>query len=174
MTKFWPAKAAVQILQCLYFSANSSRSCVCGLRRRLHFRRYSVALVCRWDQTHCLGYCRVFGCVDRHGNHHVRQEFLIDYSNKCEGKSAKWYQSVCLPLHYPESAITYGVLGTIPLFLLFLPLEQLTAESVVTIYTLLQGKFGHTESFKRQLKLQYLIFWRVYSNKNYFWIAQVN
>ncbi|MEQ1620574.1 MAG: hypothetical protein ABL919_04140, partial [Methylococcales bacterium] len=77
-----------------------------------------------------MGYCRVFGCVDRHGNHHVRQEFLIDYSNKCEGKSAKWYQSVCLP---------YGVLGTIPLFLLFLPLEQLTAESVVTIYTLLQG-----------------------------------
>ncbi len=36
-------------------------------------------------------------------------------------------------LHLTESAILYGILGTIPLFLLFLLLEHLSADSVVTI-----------------------------------------
>jgi membrane protease YdiL (CAAX protease family) len=45
-------------------------------------------------------------------------------------------------LHYSESAIIYGILGTIPLFLLFLFLEQLTAESVVTIRRLLLETLG--------------------------------
>jgi uncharacterized protein len=45
-------------------------------------------------------------------------------------------------LHYSESAIIYGILGTIPLFLLFLLLEQLTADSVVTIRRLLLETLG--------------------------------
>jgi uncharacterized protein len=45
-------------------------------------------------------------------------------------------------LHYSESAIIYGVLGTMPLFLLFLFLEQLTADSVVTIRRLLLETLG--------------------------------
>jgi uncharacterized protein len=45
-------------------------------------------------------------------------------------------------LHYSESAIIYGLLGTIPLFLLFLLLEQLTADSVVTIRRLLLETLG--------------------------------
>jgi uncharacterized protein len=45
-------------------------------------------------------------------------------------------------LHYSESAIIYGLLGTIPLFLLFLLLEQLTAESVVTIRRFLLETLG--------------------------------
>ncbi len=36
-------------------------------------------------------------------------------------------------LHFSEQAILFGILGTIPLFLLFLLLERITAESVVTI-----------------------------------------
>lgn len=45
-------------------------------------------------------------------------------------------------LHYSESAILYGILGTIPLFLLFLLLEQLTSESVVTIRRFLMETLG--------------------------------
>jgi uncharacterized protein len=45
-------------------------------------------------------------------------------------------------LHFSESAILYGVLGTIPLFLLFLLLEQITAESVVTIRRFLLETLG--------------------------------
>jgi uncharacterized protein len=45
-------------------------------------------------------------------------------------------------LHYSESAILYGILGTIPLFLLFLLMEQLTAEPVVTIRRLLLETLG--------------------------------
>jgi uncharacterized protein len=45
-------------------------------------------------------------------------------------------------LHYSETAIFYGILGTIPLFLLFLLMEQLTAESVVTIRRLLLETLG--------------------------------
>jgi uncharacterized protein len=45
-------------------------------------------------------------------------------------------------LHITESAIFYGILGTIPLFLLFLLMEQLTAESVVTIRRLLLEILG--------------------------------
>jgi uncharacterized protein len=45
-------------------------------------------------------------------------------------------------LHYSETAILYGILGTIPLFLLFLLLEQLTSESVVTIRRFLMETLG--------------------------------
>lgn len=45
-------------------------------------------------------------------------------------------------LHYSEPAIIYGVLGTVPLFLLFLFLEQLTADSVVTIRRFLLQTLG--------------------------------
>lgn len=45
-------------------------------------------------------------------------------------------------LHFSESAILYGILGTIPLFLLFLLLEQITAESVVTIRRFLLETLG--------------------------------
>lgn len=45
-------------------------------------------------------------------------------------------------LHYSEIAIVYGILGTIPLFMLFLLLEQITAESVVTIRRLLLETLG--------------------------------
>jgi membrane protease YdiL (CAAX protease family) len=45
-------------------------------------------------------------------------------------------------LHYSERAIFYGVIGTIPLFLLYLLLEQLTAESVVTIRKFLLETLG--------------------------------
>jgi uncharacterized protein len=45
-------------------------------------------------------------------------------------------------LHYSETAIIYGILGTIPLFLLFLLLEQLTSESVVTIRRFLLETLG--------------------------------
>lgn len=45
-------------------------------------------------------------------------------------------------LHYSENAILYGVLGTIPLFLLFLILERITADSVVTIRRFLLESLG--------------------------------
>jgi uncharacterized protein len=45
-------------------------------------------------------------------------------------------------LHYSEVAIIYGILGTIPLFLLFLLLEHLSAESVVTIRRFLLETLG--------------------------------
>jgi uncharacterized protein len=45
-------------------------------------------------------------------------------------------------LHYSENAILYGILGTIPLFLLFLMLEQITAESVIAIRRLLMETLG--------------------------------
>jgi uncharacterized protein len=45
-------------------------------------------------------------------------------------------------LNFSESAILYGSLGTIPLFLLFLLLEQITAESVVTIRRFLLDTLG--------------------------------
>jgi membrane protease YdiL (CAAX protease family) len=40
-------------------------------------------------------------------------------------------------LHFSEIAIFYGILGTLPLFLLFLALQQMTADSVVSIRRLL-------------------------------------
>jgi uncharacterized protein len=45
-------------------------------------------------------------------------------------------------LHYSEIAIMYGILGTLPLFLLFLLLERLTSESVVTIRRFLLETLG--------------------------------
>jgi uncharacterized protein len=45
-------------------------------------------------------------------------------------------------LHYSETGIIYGILGTIPLFLLFLLLEHLSAESVVTIRRFLLETLG--------------------------------
>ena len=45
-------------------------------------------------------------------------------------------------LHFSEYAIFYGVLGTIPLFLLFLLLEQITADSVVNIRRFLLQTLG--------------------------------
>lgn len=45
-------------------------------------------------------------------------------------------------LQLSESAILYGILGTIPLFLLFLLLEQITAESVVSIRRFLLETLG--------------------------------
>ncbi len=45
-------------------------------------------------------------------------------------------------LHFSESAIAYGVIGTIPLFLLFLTLEQMQTESVIKIKNLLYDTLG--------------------------------
>lgn len=40
-------------------------------------------------------------------------------------------------LHFSEIAIFYGIIGTLPLFLMFLWLQQMTADSVVSIKRLL-------------------------------------
>ncbi|MDI1276690.1 CPBP family intramembrane glutamic endopeptidase [Methylobacter sp.] len=45
-------------------------------------------------------------------------------------------------LHFSESAIAYGVIGTIPLFLLFLTLEQMQAESLLKIKNMLFETLG--------------------------------
>ncbi len=45
-------------------------------------------------------------------------------------------------LHFANSAIFYGIVGTIPLFLLFLVLEQISAESVVAIRRFLLNTLG--------------------------------
>ena len=45
-------------------------------------------------------------------------------------------------LHFSESAIAYGVIGTVPLFLLFLTMEQIQLESVVKIRSLLLETLG--------------------------------
>ncbi len=45
-------------------------------------------------------------------------------------------------LHFSENAIFYGILGTIPLFLMFLLLEQITVDSVVTIRRFLLETLG--------------------------------
>ncbi len=45
-------------------------------------------------------------------------------------------------LHFSESAIAYGVIGTIPLFLLFLTMDHIQAESVVKIKKLLLETLG--------------------------------
>ncbi len=45
-------------------------------------------------------------------------------------------------LHFSETAIAYGTAGTLPLFLLFLFMEQLQTESVVRIKKLLLNTLG--------------------------------
>ncbi|MGZ5027678.1 MAG: CPBP family intramembrane glutamic endopeptidase [Methylobacter sp.] len=45
-------------------------------------------------------------------------------------------------LHFSEPAIAYGVIGTLPLFLLFLSLEQIQAEPVIKIKNLLLETLG--------------------------------
>jgi uncharacterized protein len=45
-------------------------------------------------------------------------------------------------LHYSETAFIYGILGAMPLFLLFLILEQITSESVIAIRRLLLETLG--------------------------------
>ena len=45
-------------------------------------------------------------------------------------------------LHFSEPAIVYGVIGTLPLFLLFLFLEQIQAEPVVKIKNVLLETLG--------------------------------
>lgn len=45
-------------------------------------------------------------------------------------------------LYFSESAIAYGVVGTIPLFLLFLTLEQIQTESTIKIKNLLFETLG--------------------------------
>ena len=45
-------------------------------------------------------------------------------------------------LHFSESAIAYGVIGTMPLFLLFLTMEQMRADSVVKIKNVLYETLG--------------------------------
>jgi membrane protease YdiL (CAAX protease family) len=45
-------------------------------------------------------------------------------------------------LYFSEAAIVYGVIGTIPLFLMFLALEQIKGESVVTIRKMLLNTLG--------------------------------
>ncbi|MFZ2403821.1 MAG: CPBP family intramembrane glutamic endopeptidase [Methylobacter sp.] len=45
-------------------------------------------------------------------------------------------------LHFSESAIAYGIAGTMPLFLLYLTLEQLQTESVVKIKNMLFETLG--------------------------------
>jgi membrane protease YdiL (CAAX protease family) len=45
-------------------------------------------------------------------------------------------------LHFSESAIAYGVIGTMPLFLLFLTMEQMQSESVIKIKNMLYETLG--------------------------------
>lgn len=45
-------------------------------------------------------------------------------------------------LHFSESAIAFGVVGTMPLFLLFLAMEQMQAESVIKIKNVLYDTLG--------------------------------
>lgn len=45
-------------------------------------------------------------------------------------------------LYFSEAAIAYGVIGTIPLFLMFLALEQVKGKSVVTIRKMLLNTLG--------------------------------
>ncbi|MFA6162743.1 MAG: CPBP family intramembrane glutamic endopeptidase [Methylobacter sp.] len=45
-------------------------------------------------------------------------------------------------LHFSETVIAYGVIGTAPLFLLFLTMEQIQLESVVKIRSLLLETLG--------------------------------
>lgn len=45
-------------------------------------------------------------------------------------------------LHFSEAAIAYGVIGTAPLFLLFLAIEQIQLESIVKIRSLLLETLG--------------------------------
>ncbi len=45
-------------------------------------------------------------------------------------------------LHFSETAIAYGVIGTVPLFLMFLAMEQIQLESVVKIRNLLLETLG--------------------------------
>jgi membrane protease YdiL (CAAX protease family) len=45
-------------------------------------------------------------------------------------------------IYFSETAITYGVIGTLPLFLMFLALEKLQGESVVKIRKLLLNTLG--------------------------------
>ncbi|MEI6267834.1 MAG: type II CAAX endopeptidase family protein [Methylococcaceae bacterium] len=45
-------------------------------------------------------------------------------------------------LYFSETAIAYGVIGTLPLFLMFLSLEKLQGESVVKIRKLLLNTLG--------------------------------
>ncbi len=45
-------------------------------------------------------------------------------------------------LHFSETAIAYGAIGTLPLFLLFLFMEQIQTESVVRIKKLLLDTLG--------------------------------
>jgi membrane protease YdiL (CAAX protease family) len=45
-------------------------------------------------------------------------------------------------LHFSESAIAYGVIGTIPLFLLFLTMEQMQTESLLKIKNMLFETLG--------------------------------
>jgi len=45
-------------------------------------------------------------------------------------------------LYFSESAIAYGVLGTMPLFLLFVTMEQMRIESVVKIKSILFDTLG--------------------------------
>ena len=45
-------------------------------------------------------------------------------------------------LHFSESAIAYGVIGTMPLFLLFLAMEQMQTEPVVKIKNVLLETLG--------------------------------
>ncbi|MDD5460741.1 MAG: CPBP family intramembrane metalloprotease [Methylococcales bacterium] len=45
-------------------------------------------------------------------------------------------------LHFSEAAIAYGIIGTAPLFLMFLALEQMQGESVVKIRKLLLQTLG--------------------------------
>jgi len=45
-------------------------------------------------------------------------------------------------LHFSESAIAYGVVGTMPLFLLFLTMEQMQIDSVVKIKNVLFETLG--------------------------------
>jgi uncharacterized protein len=45
-------------------------------------------------------------------------------------------------LHFSEPAILFGILGTLPLFLMFLALERINADSVVTIRRFLLETLG--------------------------------
>ena len=45
-------------------------------------------------------------------------------------------------LHFSESAIAYGIAGTMPLFLMFLTLEQIKVESIIKIKNVLLETLG--------------------------------
>lgn len=60
-------------------SSRSGWARLCGLRRRLHFRRPPVVMAGGRDQAHDVGYGGWLGRTFGHGNHHVRPSLVVNW-----------------------------------------------------------------------------------------------